>query len=62
MGVEYRRYLIPRSNSFLPEATVIAELVSVLRRERWLIDSSSPHLTAMPFRMNRRHAYAKAAG
>jgi hypothetical protein len=62
MGVEYRRYLIPRSNSFLPDAAVVAELVNALRRERWLIDPSSQHLAAMPFRMNRRHAYAKAAG
>jgi hypothetical protein len=62
MGVEYRRYLIPRSNSFLPDTAAIAELVSALRRERWLIDPSSPQLAAMPFRTYKRHAHAKAAG
>jgi hypothetical protein len=62
MGVEYKRFLIPRPNAFLPDAATVAALVDALRRERWLIDPASPQLAAMPFRMSRPHRHAQAAG
>jgi hypothetical protein len=62
MGVEYRRYLIPRPNTFRPQPNVLVELVQALRRERWLADPTSAAFGAMEFTSSRTAALAKEQG
>lgn len=38
MGTEYEHYLVPRNRDFLPSGAAVADLVTTLRRERWVID------------------------
>lgn len=62
MGVEYRRYLIPRPNTFRPTPKALEELVEVLRRERWLLSPSAPERASLPFQTMRYYTQARNAG
>lgn len=47
MGVEYRHYLIPRPNSFLPAPEQLTSLVESLIREKWIAVPGSDALQRM---------------
>lgn len=62
MGVEYRRYLIPRPNTFRPTVETAVALVNALAQNGWILASDSPHLGQLPFKQSRLYAPAKGHG
>lgn len=62
MGVEYRRYLLPKQRSFRPTPEMLTNLVHALRRERWLLSPEAPELASLPFDTTTLYAHAKHAG
>lgn len=62
MGVEYRRYLIPRPNTFRPASDATLSLVAALRRGGWILGEDSPGLAQMPFEQSSQYAPAKGRG
>lgn len=61
MGVDYRRYFIPRPNTLRSAPEAIATLVDALRQERWIVDPTSPNLKSMTF-SGQAHRNAQNAG
>ncbi len=62
MGVEYRRYLIPRPNSFRPTPEALERLIDSLRRERWLLSPTAPERNNLRFGMMTYYAHARTSG
>jgi hypothetical protein len=62
VGVEFRRYLIPRPNSFRPCPDAALRLVGALRDEGWLLGAEDPALARLPFAQSRLYETAEEAG
>ena len=62
MGVEYRRYLLPRPNFFRPTPEALANLVDALRQERWILAPSAPERATLPFATMTYYAHARNTG
>lgn len=62
MGVEYKRYLIPRPNTFRPAPDVAWALISALRNDGWLLAPDSPSLANLQFASKKGYELAKQTG
>jgi hypothetical protein len=62
MGVEMRVFLIPRINSFRPNAEALASFVEKLRDGAWVCDPKKPWFPKMTFKTYRHHVHAKTTG
>jgi hypothetical protein len=62
MGVEYRRYLIPKPNSFKPSPEQVAALVEALRRDRWIVNPTEPNFGSMRFENSSLSVLARETG
>lgn len=62
MGIEYRRYLIPRPNTFRPRPEAALALVTALRHDGWLLGPDHPALAQLPFKQSRLYTPAQGHG
>jgi len=62
MGVEYRRYLIPRPNTHRPLPEAASTLIDALRQHRWIVDPAGNSLAAMTFGTMRSYRNALNSG
>jgi hypothetical protein len=61
MGVEYERWLLPKSNVFMPGGAAVAKLVARLRAEKWIPDPASPDFARLRFQ-GKSEKYAAPTG
>jgi len=62
MGVEYKHFLIPRPNSFLPEPEQVISLLNRLVEDRWIIDPTSESFANMQFDYMTYDSFAEITG
>jgi hypothetical protein len=62
MGVEYRHFLIPRPNSFLPEPEQVISLLTGLVEDRWIVDPDSESFPNMEFGWMSSYSFAEKTG
>jgi hypothetical protein len=62
MSTESRIFLIPRNNSFKPDAESLARFLDELRKGAWICDPEAPDFAALTFTTMRQSAFASKTG
>ncbi len=62
MGVEYRRYLIPRPNTVRPNAQAISALVTALQDAGWLLSPNTASFEEVSFSQSELYHAAREWG
>jgi hypothetical protein len=62
MAVQYERWLIAKTSSFLPSTAAVAKLVERLRKEEWIVDPKGPAFSKLRFQGKRESLAARTGG
>jgi hypothetical protein len=62
MGVEYKHYLIPRPNSFVPEPDQVVSLLNKMQKNHWIIDPRSGSFAHMEYNVMTYTPFARESG
>jgi len=61
MTASYERWLIARGNAFSPAAASVVKLIERLRKEKWILEPTSPEIARLKLE-GKRESFAKGTG